>query len=994
MSNAQIMIVEDEYIVAADLTNRLEELGFNVLYHATSGKEAIEKASELKPDMILMDIILRGEMDGIEAASRINDELKTPIIFVTAYTDEDKIARAKVTEPLGFLVKPFQDRELKTTMEMALYKARMNTRLRETEEKCLQLTESVNEVLILQDANDGSIIHVNRAYEALFGQPREMLYENPLSHLEKVHPEDKGFVLTAYSEGLLHDEFNSLEYRVIHNDGLKWVYSRSFPILDDDNRVYRRATVAEDITKRKTAEQALKESQELLSLAQEISRFGSFRWDIDTNEIQWSEQMYSILDIAPDTPMDALSEAAWNSIHPADIQEVRETASRLMRTRKPERMEFRIRTGKGDERYVRFEAHITTGANRRIEKVVGTIQDITESKRSEEALKASEEKYRTIVETANEGIWIINQSHRTAFVNRKMADMLGHKTEEMLWRPFSDFVQDDWKEFAAAVFGRRESNLKKEHDIKFITSDGREVWGLVSLTPLFSVEGIYTGALAMITDISERKNAEQTIKDNEARMRALYKGAPTPSFLWQRVGDDFLLIDFNSSAEKLTKSRIKDWIDIKASAFFMDSPDIIDDFKYCYEKKTTFQKQMQKRMITTGDDLELNVSYVYVPPDLVIVHLEDITERKRAEDEIRASEERFRTIADYTFDWEYWRGTDGAFNWVSPSCYRITGYTAQEFYDDRNLFFEIIHPEDRPVVETFLENDASSKKYYHLDFRIVRKDGEIRWISHNVQPIYDADGVWQGRRASNRDVTGRKDAEERLLSHQKQLRSLTTELSKAEERERRRIAVGLHDRVGHTLAMCQIKMNQLQMTVKENALQESLEDIVTLIESAISDTRSLTLEISPPSLYELGLEAALDELAQEIEDEHGIRCEVIDDGLPKPLSSDDRVILYRAARECMINVIKHAHSTRMRVTLETLKNKIVIEIADDGSGFDLAGLNTEEVKKHSFGLFSIRERMNHMGGKFKVESAPGEGTIVTLTAPLSNPVEIGLISYS
>jgi PAS domain S-box-containing protein len=371
-----------------------------------------------------------------------------------------------------------------------------------------------------------------------------------------------------------------------------------------------------------------------------------------------------------------------------------------------------------------------------------------------------------------------------------------------------------------------------------------------------------------------------------------------------------------------------------------------------------------------------------VPPDLVLTHVEDATERLKAEQELKASEERFRTIADFTFDWEYWRGPDGRFTWVSPSCERITGFTPKDFCDDPDLFFDICHPQDRPIVEDFLMTEAAADRFYHLDFRIVRKDGQIRWISHNGQPVYGVDGSWRGRRASNRDITGRKEVEDRLLAYQRQLRSLASELSLAEERERRTIAVDLHDTVGHTLAMCQIKINQLQMKTTDPKSAQTLEEVVNLIESAISDTRSLTMEISPPSLYELGLEAALDELAQQIQDEHGIHTEFLDDGLPKPLGNDARVALYRAARELMINVVKHAEATRMMVSLRTHGDRIIIEVADDGQGFDMGAVHAESFKSKSFGLFSIRERIRYMGGEIRMDSKKGDGCSVVISAPL------------
>jgi PAS domain S-box-containing protein len=350
---------------------------------------------------------------------------------------------------------------------------------------------------------------------------------------------------------------------------------------------------------------------------------------------------------------------------------------------------------------------------------------------------------------------------------------------------------------------------------------------------------------------------------------------------------------------------------------------------------------------------------------------------------MESNEEHFRTIADFTYDWEYWMAPDGSLHWVSPSCERITGYRPEEFYQDPTLIYTITHPDDRLVVKDFLK-ETSDVRFIHLDFRIIRRDGQVRWISHNSQSVFGADGSWQGRRASNRDVTGRKEVEEQLLEYQRELRSLASELVLAEERERRSIAVDLHDRVGHTLAMAQIKLNQLQMVTDDPEALNLLDEAVGLVEESIADTRSLTMDLSPPALYELGLDAALDELAHEIQDQHKIRTEVVDDGNPKPLGPDAKVALYRATRELMINAVKHSQSPNLRVTLSRRADKIVVEVIDQGRGFDPSSPRVETAKTKSFGLFSIRERIRHMNGEIEIDSKPGQGTRITLITPLES----------
>ncbi|EKQ55713.1 MAG: CheY-like receiver domain-containing protein [Methanobacterium sp. Maddingley MBC34] len=141
MADTSIILVEDEIIVAADVKNRLENMGYSVLGIFDTGEEAIEKVGELKPNLVLMDIVLKGEMDGIDAALKIRELFNIPIIYLTAYSDEKTLERAKITEPFGYVLKPFEDREIQSAIEMAIYKHQMEKKLKESEEKYRKLVE-------------------------------------------------------------------------------------------------------------------------------------------------------------------------------------------------------------------------------------------------------------------------------------------------------------------------------------------------------------------------------------------------------------------------------------------------------------------------------------------------------------------------------------------------------------------------------------------------------------------------------------------------------------------------------------------------------------------------------------------------------------------------------------------------------------------------------------------------------------------------------------
>jgi len=169
-----------------------------------------------------------------------------------------------------------------------------------------------------------------------------------------------------------------------------------------------------------------------------------------------------------------------------------------------------------------------------------------------------------------------------------------------------------------------------------------------------------------------------------------------------------------------------------------------------------------------------------------VVHLQiavDISERKEAEAALQASEEKFRTVADFTYDWEYWINEQGGLNYISPSCERITGYSVREFEEDPDLLLDIVHPDDRPQFRKHLAEELKTSKVCHLNFRVITRTGEERWISHYCQQVYGSDKRVLGRRASNRDITVQKKAEENIRSNEIRLAALLESVKLNEMRQ-------------------------------------------------------------------------------------------------------------------------------------------------------------------------------------------------------------------
>ena len=239
------------------------------------------------------------------------------------------------------------------------------------------------------------------------------------------------------------------------------------------------------------------------------------------------------------------------------------------------------------------------------------------------------------------------------------------------------------------------------------------------------------------------------------------------------------------------------------------------------------------------------------------------------------------------------------------------------------------------------------------------------------------------------DITERKQAEENLRWYQQQLRSLAAELALAEEQERHRIATDLHDGVAQLLAASKVKLESLKVECQSDLrMAEPVHELRLLIEEAIRGTRSLVLDLSPPILHELGFEPAVQWLAEKTQAEHGIAVSFEHDGQAKPLSEDMGLGLFRAVRELLINVVKHARAKQVKVSAQRDGPNIRIQVQDDGVGFDWAEFRSRKDLKSGFGLFSVRERIEYFGGSFQLDSELGRGTRVTLLVPIELDSEV------
>ena len=215
-------------------------------------------------------------------------------------------------------------------------------------------------------------------------------------------------------------------------------------------------------------------------------------------------------------------------------------------------------------------------------------------------------------------------------------------------------------------------------------------------------------------------------------------------------------------------------------------------------------------------------------------------------------------------------------------------------------------------------------------------------------------------------------------------KALASELCCAEEHERWRIASGIHDNLGQKLVMVKFRLQALKASVSDKNMQTALNNECIMMDDILDDIHSLTFELSNPLLYEIGLESAIKSwLNTEIQKNAGLKCEFTSDAEKIELDEDIKIVLFRAACELLINIVKYARAKTVKVGIAKRNNEVEVTVEDDGNGFDVSKLGLPSGKKGGFGLFNIRERLEYMGGRLEIESRQGKGTRAVMTAPVT-----------
>jgi len=647
-----------------------------------------------------------------------------------------------------------------------------------SENRFQEIARTVSQFFFVHSVSSGTFLYVSPAYERMWGRSCESLYQDPQSWLEAIHPEDRPLVLNSLSQQFQGHSVKR-EYRIIRANGeQRWITADISVVRDEAGEPLRFVGLVEDITERKKAELELQSTKERLQYLLTASPAVIFSSQAagDYSATFMSENASTILGY--DAENFIHNAQFWAvRVHPEDMTVMNEVMPQLF-AQGYCTYEYRFYHGDGTYHWFATELRLIRDEMGTPVECVGYLIDITERKQAEEALREQEEEYRRIVETADEGIWSIDLDGNTIFVNQKMAQMLGYSVEQMLGQPMFAFMDEAGKAIATQNLERRRQGIYEQHEFKFRRRDGSDLWTLVATTPICDASGQATGTLGMITDITKRKQMEESLREREAFLRTIYEGIEAAVFIVDVLENgEFRYVSINPTHERMSGLRNSE-IQGKTPQEVL-APDIAEAVCQRYHRclaageKITYEHSLQINgkdswWISNLTPLKDSNSRIY----RLIGTGFNISDRKQIELQLKENQRFIEKIINtspqllYLFD-----PTAATDLYINRQSLDILGYTPAEIVGRGIQFFlDVLHPDDLPLIERNINfwQTASDSDILTTESRFRHKDGSWRWLLSR-EVVFERDENNRVIRilGTSQDITELKEAEDALRRYER-----------------------------------------------------------------------------------------------------------------------------------------------------------------------------------------------------------------------------------
>lgn len=893
-----------------------------------------------------------------------------------------------------------------------------------------QLVEQARDVIYRTDAQ-GCFAFVNPTAIRLMGYSEAELLGRRF--IELIRPDAREGAERFYGRQFVRRiPTTYYEFPAIAKDGRELWFGQNVQTLIEDGRVVGFHAVARDITERKRAEEErdalARRNQSLVSALGEIV----YDWRPSTDELTWEGNYTAMLGYTPQE-IGTTTESWTSRIHPDDLKKTLAELEHATRERRNFDIEYRFRHRDGSYRWMHDCGVLSFTPEGQLERVVGIFVDISERKLAEEAHRASEARFRAIIDKSTVPLALNDEEHNITYLNEAFIRTFGYDRTDIPtlgeWWPLA-YPDPEYRKWVTETWQTRLDKAKKEKvpfeplEVSIRSKDGTMRTVLASAVSLIgSFDDIH---LVSLYDITERKRAEQVREHLVVELEASLKRfemyfRETPSAIAITTIKDGRFLDVNKQAEVLTGYSREELLGRTTTEMnlYVDPTERAAVVEHLREKGvlTNLERQIRTKSgeIRTAIFSLVPIEMGAEPCLLAIAH--DITERKRAEQGLRERSRQQAIEAELSLqavtvqnlpalldtavklvanalEADYCEVLELLPNGGELRLYASAGWKGDCIGQARTL-------EAGSLAQAALQSNKPAVRSLPADTQFggppwLRKHGAVGGMSVSIpgkEAPWGVLGVYTaGARGFSRDDVNfvqtvasvlaatieRMETEGVLRNANQALRLLSRQLLQVQEDERRTIARDLHDEIGQSLTAIKLNVERAQRTSDPDTRRRIMQDCIQITERVLGQVRNLSLDLHPSILDDLGLAYALKWYADRLAERAGVRVEVAaDPSLPR-LSQEAEIACFRIAQEALTNVVRHARAGRADISLKRGAAVMELCIQDDGIGFTADTASSPA----SVGLASMQERAKLLGGTVRVVSVPRGGTKVIATLPL------------
>ena len=775
-------------------------------------------------------------------------------------------------------------------------------------------------------------------------------------------------------------EFN-IEFRVVWPDkSVHFIEANGLVIRDEIGKALRMIGVNWDITERKKAEKELQHSNFRFEMIGRSTNDALWEWDFETGKL-WANQTHQLLyglTLADPVPTEDL----WKErIHPEDRDAIVALQNRNLNSDKNIIIsEYRFRNADNEYRNIYDRCYITRNKEENPVSMVGSMMDITELKRAEQSLAERERHLFTILQTEPECIKLLGPNGELLDMNPAGLAMLeADSLQQILKHSLQELVTPQYRTAFAKLIKEVFNGNSGKLEFEVIGLKGAHRWLETNAVPLKNAEGKIISLLGVTRDVTERKKAEEDLHESEERFRALYEENPLMNFT---IAADGKILSVNKRGAKQLGYSIQELLGRTVLDLFNkeDHPVVITQLKECLANPNKSFSWSLRKITRSKETIWVSETGTAIKDrhgnSSVLIVCENITGRKKNEEEKLQAEKKYRLLFENNIAGIYRTTFAGEILECNNAMAKFFGFDLADDFKKNNADLLYYNPDDRNKYLKLLKEKRALSNY---EITLKRKDGSPIHLLENIvltESNEHPEGIIEG---VSIDITERKKAQDEVEHTSQQLRQLTTHLQTIREEERKRIGREIHDDLGQQLTAIKMDVAWIdkKTTDQSSIIKPKLKNIISLLDSSNESVRKILNELRADILDNYGLVEALEWQGLQFTANTGIS--VLFSSTEPVIKTEEAIAtcIYRAYQEALTNITRYAKAKKVVSSLQYIDEQIILEIKDDGKGFD----TVKQMKKQSFGLLGMKERVASLNGTFKLISSPGKGTTIIISLP-------------